>query len=208
MRDALKQARVSLKPGDILIVTSKAVSYAEGRLASADDFETLRRHESERIFGRGEMVMTLKNKMLIPNAGIDFSNAPAGQIILWPRDPFFSARRLRNAFKLKRLGVLIVDSGLRPLRRGTSGMAIGWAGFEGIEDLRGTKDLFGKKMKYSQVSVADNLAAAGELVMGSSNASIPFVIVRDVRVIFTNRKFSAKDYWMDSKKCLYGAHRL
>ncbi len=147
--------------------------------------------------------MTLKNKMFIPNAGIDFSNAPQGKIILWPRDPFASARRLRRAFGLKRLGVLIVDSGLRPLRRGTSGIAIGWAGFEGIEDLRGAHDLFGKKMKYSQVSVADNLAAAGELVMGSSNASIPFVIARGTKVKFTDRKFSAKDYWMNFKKCLY-----
>jgi len=187
-----------------LIVASKAVSYAEGRLAPAKDFEKLRKAEAERVLGRGPMAMTLKNKMFIPNAGIDFSNAPDGKIVLWPRDPFASARLLRSALRLKRFGVLIVDSGLRPLRRGTSGVAIGWAGFEGIKDLRGSEDLFGKKMKYSQVSLADNLASAGELVMGSSDASVPFVIARDVDVRFTTKKFSAKDYWMPAKKCLFG----
>ncbi|MFH0820326.1 MAG: coenzyme F420-0:L-glutamate ligase [Candidatus Peregrinibacteria bacterium] len=203
LKQILKRARLTFKEGDILIVASKAVSYAENRLVPAEDFEKLRKAEAEQIFGRGPMVMTLKNKMLIPNAGIDFSNVPKGKMILWPRDPFASARRLRLAFGLKRFGVLIVDSGLHPLRRGTSGVAIGWAGFEGVEDLRGTRDLFDKKMKYSQVSVADNLASAGELVMGSSDASVPFVIARGVKVKFTNRKFSARDYSINAKKCLY-----
>lgn len=189
-------------------MASKAVSCAENRLADEADFKKLRTREADRIFGRGPMVMTLKNKMLIPNAGIDFSNAPKGKIILWPRDPFKSARALRKIFGFRQLGVLIVDSGLRPLRRGTSGLAIGWAGFEGVEDLRGTRDLFGKKMKYSQVSVADNLAAAGELVMGSSDAGIPFVIARGARVKFTNRKFDLRDYWMPPRQCLYGSRIL
>ena len=207
VKSALKRAHLTLKPGDILAVASKAVSYAENRLANARDFEVLRRREASRVFGKGPMVMTLKNKMFIPNAGIDFSNAPEGKIILWPRDPFESARRLRKALELRRFGILIVDSALRPLRRGTTGVAIGWAGFEGVEDLRGTRDLFGKKMKYSQVSIADNLAAAAELVMGSSDASIPFVIARGVKVKFTNQKFSVQDYSMDVKKCLYhGCH--
>lgn len=210
MREALRRNRQRLKPGDILIVASKAVSYAEGRLADAADFKRLRAREATRIFAclpagraKGLMLMTLKNKMLIPNAGIDFSNVSEGQIVLWPRNPFASARRLRKAFGVKKFGVLIVDSGLRPLRRGTSGVAIGWAGFKGVEDLRGTRDLFGKKMKYSQVSLADNLASAGELVMGSSNASVPFVIARGAKMRFTSKKFGPQDYWMPAKRDLF-----
>lgn len=208
IKQALKYAKVALREKDILILASKAVSYAENRLALVRDFKQLRRQEAELVFGKGEMVMTLKNKMLIPNAGIDFSNALKGQIVLWPRDPFESARRLRRAFRLKQFGILIVDSGLRPLRRGTSGIAIGWAGFEGVDDLRGARDLFGKKMKYSQVSIADNLAAAAELVMGSSDASIPFVIARGASVKFTNKKLSPKDYAMSASECLYKLNLL
>lgn len=204
---ALGQNNLSLKEEDIVIITSKAVSYAEGRLVDTDHLSVLVRNESDRVFGEGEMVMTLKNKMLIPNAGIDKSNAPEGKAILWPKNPFQSARdlcqSLKHQFGLTRLGVLISDSNLHPLRRGTIGMAIGWAGFEGVQDERGNKDLFGKTLHYSQHAVADNLSSAAEPVMGNGDASIPFVLVRGSGVTFSDREFSAEDYFMDTNDCLY-----
>ncbi|MFH1012325.1 MAG: coenzyme F420-0:L-glutamate ligase [Candidatus Peregrinibacteria bacterium] len=192
-----------LQERDILIVASKVVSYAEGRLVPCESMEPLVRKEADKVYGKGEMLLTLKNKILIPNAGIDQSNAPMGQAILWPEDPFISARRLRAAFDLTEFGVLITDSTVRPLRRGVSGIAIGWAGFEGVQDKRGSVDLYGRKLKYTQLAVADQLASAAELLMGNTNESIPFVIARGADVVFTDQSFGPDDYWIDPSECLY-----
>lgn len=106
-------------------------------------------------------------------------------------------------YKLRKLGILLSDSHCQPLRLGTSGIAIGWDGFEGVEDIRGSKDLFGKKMKYTQIAVADCIASAANLLMGESDASIPFVIIRDLKVKWTDKKASAKDYFISPKECIY-----
>ncbi len=209
-QSALESASESIKEKDIVVIASKAVSYSEGRLVEAknkSEFAELIKKEADTVLDEGDMVITLKNKILIPNAGIDNSNTPEDQVILWPNDPFGSARDIRDELKykfgLKDIGVLISDSHCQPLRSGTTGIAIGWAGFYGVQDERGSKDLFGKEMTYTQIAVADDLASAANVMMGETDASVPFVIVRDAPVEFTEKKFSEDDYFISPKECIY-----
>lgn len=203
--DLLSFLESTFQEGDVLAIASKVVAYSEGRLVS--DEESLVEKEADKIFEGGEMTITLKNKILIPNAGIDHSNTPEGKAVLWPEDPFASARTLRKRLiekhNLQHFGVLITDSHCQPLRKGTVGMAIGWAGFEGVIDERGKDDLFGKPMHYTQMAVADGLASAANILMGETDAQIPFVIVRGVEAEFTDREFSSDDYYIPPEKCIY-----
>lgn len=210
IKKSLNRKKEKLKNGDILVIASKVVAYSQGRLVKIKnkaEFKKLIKKESDKVLSNSEMTITLKNKILIPNAGIDNSNTPKGEVVLWPTDPFDSARQIRSAllkeYKLKKFGIVISDSHCQPLRLGTTGIAIGWAGFEGVRDFRGAKDLFGKKMQYTQVAVADNLASASNLLMGETNASTPFIIVRELDVKWTNKKASEADYFIDPKECIY-----
>ena len=210
LEKSLKQKKERLKNGDILVIASKIVAYSQGRLVSVKndkDFKKIVRKEADKVLEEGEIVFTLKNRVLIPNAGIDNSNTPKHTVVLWPDKPFKAARellqKLKKLKKLQKLGILISDSHCQPLRLGTSGIAIGWAGFAGVQDVRGKKDLFGKKMKYTQIAIADNLASAANLLMGETNASIPFVIARGFKAGWTTKKASADEYFIHPKECLY-----
>lgn len=193
-----------------MVIASKVLAYSQGRLEpyeSEEDFRELIKRESDRVLEEGDMVLTMKNKVLIPNAGIDRSNVPEEQAVLWPVEPFESAEEIRKElmkeFDLKELGIVISDSHCQPLRMGTSGIAIGWAGFEGVHDERGSKDLFGREMVYTKVATADNLASAATLEMGETDASVPFVLIRDAKVTYTSEKASAEDYFIGPQECLY-----
>lgn len=210
IKKSLSRKKETLMDRDILIIASKALAYSQGRLvriANETEFKQLIKKEADKVLLDSEMTITLKNKILIPNAGIDKSNTPKGVAVLWPEDPFGNARQIRFAlmkeYKLKKLGIVISDSHCQPLRLGTSGIAIGWAGFEGVRDYRGTKDLFGKKMRYTQIAIADNIASASNLLMGETNASTPFVIVRGSDIKWTGKKASEKDYFIEPKECIY-----
>lgn len=216
LKVALNQKKESLKEGDILVIASKVVAYSQGLLRKTETPEKLRlliHEEADSVLAvgsigeEGEMVITLKNKVLIPNAGIDSSNTPEGEVVLWPKKPFETSRELllelKQLLKLNSLGIVISDSHCQPLRMGTSGIAIGWAGFEGVQDERGKKDLFGKKMTYTKIAVADNLASAANLLMGETDASIPFVIVRDLDVQFSDKQYCEEDYFIRPDECIY-----
>lgn len=201
---------MKLESRDILVIASKVLAYSQGRLRPAptdEAFRELIRLEADRVLEEGDMVLTMKNKVLIPNAGIDRSNVPEGQAVLWPDKPFESAREIRRElmekFGLAELGIVISDSHCQPLRMGTSGIAIGWAGIEGVKDERGSKDLYGRPMKYTKIAVADNLASTANLEMGETDASVPFVIVRDAKVTYTSEKASAEDYFISPNECIY-----
>lgn len=207
---ALSEARVHLSEGDILVVASKIVAYSQGLLKpvqSTEEFKELIRAEADEVLDEGEMVLTLKNKVLIPNAGIDNSNTPEGEVVLWPSKPFEAARELHSQlmaeFSLSQLGIVISDSHCQPLRMGTSGIAIGWAGFEGVQDERGKKDLFEREMVYTKMAVADNLSSAANLLMGETNASTPLVLVRGFEASFTERKQSELDSFVEPSECIY-----
>lgn len=170
----------------ILAVTSKVVSLAENRLVDKSTITKGRLIEQEADHNLGEVgygcFLTIKHGLFIPSAGIDESNSENDQYILYPEDPFRSARNLWEGltkhWKLKQLGILMTDSHTTPLRRGVTGIALAHWGFKGLKDIVGTPDLFGRKMKMTTVNVADALASAATLLMGEASESRPLAILK------------------------------
>jgi len=151
-------------------------------------------------------LLTIRDGMIAPNAGIDKSNAPKGTVILYPRGPFKTAQLIRSKFLRAlgiKVGVVISDSRLMPTRIGTTGVAIGVSGLEPVEDLRGKRDLFGNKLQVTIKATADALSTTGVFVMGESNEGIPVVIIRGASVKFTERKLSSNDMAVDSRIDIY-----
>jgi coenzyme F420-0:L-glutamate ligase/coenzyme F420-1:gamma-L-glutamate ligase len=172
-----------LEDGDVLVVTQKIVSKAEGRLVAIDPENPLS-HKAVRILRRrGELVITeTKHGFVCANSGVDLSNVQRGEAALLPVDSDRSARRLRDGLRAKlgvSVGVIVSDTFGRAWRKGLTDVAIGVAGIAGVVDLRGTEDALGRVMQVTEVAVADELAAAAELVMGKSTG-IPVAIVRGV----------------------------
>ncbi|MBU6323600.1 coenzyme F420-0:L-glutamate ligase [Patescibacteria group bacterium] len=182
-----------LPEGAVLAVTSKIVALGEGRTAPFGDEASkarLIRSESEWLTRTKYVWLTLSGGLLTANAGVDESNAD-GKLILLPKDSFAAAAKLRRALMkkhgVKKLGVVITDSRTTPLRAGTTGVALGYAGFKGLKDYRGTKDLFGRAFHFSKVSVADSLASAAALAMGEGAERQPLALITDAPVEFTER---------------------
>lgn len=158
--------------GSVLVITSKVVALAEGRTARASTNAkkaALIKSESTSTIKTKWVWLTIKDGLVMPNAGVDESNAN-GKIILLPADSFKAAtvirRTLMKRFKLKELGVLITDSRVLPLRAGVTGVALGYAGFKGLRDYRGKKDIFDRPLRMTQTNVADGLAASAVFLMG------------------------------------------
>jgi coenzyme F420-0:L-glutamate ligase/coenzyme F420-1:gamma-L-glutamate ligase len=180
-------AHAELADYDVLVVTQKAVSKAEGRLVAIDGPAAKRRlvaSESRRVLReRRELVISeTSHGFVCANAGIDLSNVTEGWASLLPVDPDRSARHIRDALRARgkvETAVIISDTFGRPWRRGVTDVAIGCAGIAAVADLRGTLDAMGRPLTATVVCVADELAAAAELVKGKS-AGIPAVIVRGV----------------------------
>lgn len=172
---------------DCVVVTQKIVSKAEGRLVPVDpDDRDARRalveQESVRVLRRrGELIISeTRHGFVCANAGIDLSNVDAGWAALLPVDPDRSARRIRDALRATRdvdVAVVISDTFGRPWRQGLTDVAIGVAGLAAVVDLRGTDDARGRELQVTEVAVADEVAAAAELVMGKS-AAVPVAVVR------------------------------
>lgn len=179
-----------IRERSILVVTSKIAALSEGRTAPREKKEELVAKESQRVFKAGRGNITLKDGILMWNAGIDSSNAD-GNIVLLPRDSFKTARRLELALKkhyrVEELGILITDSRLMPLRVGVVGIALGYAGFKGIRDYRGTADLFGEPYAVTRSDVADSLATAAVLTMGEGDERRPLALITDAPVEFCAR---------------------
>jgi coenzyme F420-0:L-glutamate ligase/coenzyme F420-1:gamma-L-glutamate ligase len=178
-----------LRDGDVLVVTQKIVSKAEGRLVPLDHADpeakvALVERESVRILRRrGDLVITeTRHGFVCANAGIDLSNVADGTAALLPEDPDLSARRLRAALGHALgvdVGVIVSDTFGRTWRRGVVDVAIGCAGVAAVVDLKGTLDAGGRELVATEVCVADEIAAAAELVMGKDRG-IPVAIVRGV----------------------------
>ena len=175
--------------GDVLVVTQKVVSKVEDRLVPIDPTDPLAHKplvlsEAVRVLRRrGDLVMTeTRHGFVCANSGIDLSNVERGYAALLPVDPDRSARHIRDAIRARtgvRVGVIISDTFGRPWRRGVTDVAIGTAGVAAVVDLRGTTDALGRELAVTEVCVADELAAAAELVMGKDRA-VPVAIVRGV----------------------------
>jgi coenzyme F420-0:L-glutamate ligase/coenzyme F420-1:gamma-L-glutamate ligase len=178
-----------LADGDVLVVTQKIVSKAEGRLVAVDPDDP-RSHkgvveaEAVRVLRRrGDLVITeTRHGFVCANSGVDLSNVQRGEAALLPLDSDRSARRIRDVVRARlgvAVGVIISDTFGRTWRRGLTDVAIGVAGVAGVVDLRGEADALGRVMQVTEVAVADELASAAELVMGKSSG-IPVAVVRGV----------------------------
>jgi len=189
LADLIVDATDEIHDGDVLVVTQKVVSKAEGRLIAVDPDDPLSHKaaveaESVRVLRRrGELIMTeTRHGFVCANAGVDLSNVARGQAALLPLDPDRSARRIRDGLRARlgvEVGVVVSDTFGRPWRRGVTDVAIGIAGVAGVVDLRGTEDALGRTLMVTEVCVADEIAGAAELVMGKS-AGVPVAIVRGV----------------------------
>ena len=178
-----------LLDNDVLVVTQKIVSKAEGRLVEIDpddplSHKVLVEEEAVRIVRRrGDLIITeTKHGFVCANSGIDLSNVERGQAALLPLDSDRSARRIRDIVRAKMgvtVGVIISDTFGRPWRKGLTDVAIGVAGIAGVVDLRGTEDALGRVMQVTEVAVADELACTAELVMGKSTG-VPVAVIRGV----------------------------
>ncbi len=172
----------SLEAGDVVVVTSKIVSKAEGRQVAAADREDAITSQTVRVVAQRGATRIVENPqgLVMAAAGVDASNAPDGVVLLLPEDPDASAlviaRVLRERTGLG-IGVIVSDTFGRPWRDGQVDAAIGAAGIHVIEDLRGTLDANGRELQVSAPAVADEIAAAAELVKGKS-AGVPVAIVR------------------------------
>lgn len=201
---ALRAAGAIPAAGDVVAVAQKIVSKAEGRIVRLETVTprpeavdiAARANKDPRVVelilqesravvrvSPGVIITEHNTGVTLANAGIDRSNLPGSDdaALLLPLDPDASAAalraRLEHAFGV-RLGVIVTDSIGRPWRLGTVGTAIGCAGVVALNDLRGTRDLFGRELQVSEVAVADSLAAAAVLVMGEAAEGTPLVLIR------------------------------
>ena len=188
LADAIAGA-VSLEAGDVVVVTQKVVSKVEGRMVQVDPSDPLSHKalveaEAVRIVRRrGDLIITeTSHGFVCANSGVDLSNVEEGWAALLPLDPDRSARRIRDGLRARTglsLGVIVSDTFGRAWRRGVTDCAIGVAGVAAIVDLRGTRDALGRELQVTEVCVADEIAAAAELVMGKARA-VPAAVVRGV----------------------------
>jgi coenzyme F420-0:L-glutamate ligase / coenzyme F420-1:gamma-L-glutamate ligase len=201
---ALRRAELPIATGDIVAVTQKIVSKAEGRLRRLDEVQPGERaralaretnkdprvielllQESREILRAQREVIIAEHRtgLILANAGIDRSNLGAGDdvVLLLPKDPDASAARIRGGLQAEfgfAPGVIITDSVGRPWRLGTVGLAIGSAGVPVVRDLRGVVDLYGRALQVSETAPADSLAAAAVLLMGEASEGTPAVLIR------------------------------
>jgi coenzyme F420-0:L-glutamate ligase / coenzyme F420-1:gamma-L-glutamate ligase len=178
--------RGALHHGDILVISSKIVSKAEGRIVQADDREQAITDETVRLVATrtfpGGVTRIVENHLGIVGAaaGVDASNTPAGTVLLLPLDPDASAARIRTTLQDRfevAIGVVISDTLGRPWREGQTDVAIGGSGVILLDDLRGTTDTQGRVLDVTAPAVGDELASAADLVKRKS-AGLPVAIVR------------------------------
>jgi len=223
--EALNRQKLSINDGDLLAIASKVVATAEGhfkklnsvrpsekakKLAEEYDLEPrfveVVLHESDMVYGGiSGVLLTLKNDVFTANAGVDHKNVPKGYVALWPKNPQESAEKIRRQiFKRtrKKVGVLIVDSMVSPRRMGTTGVALGIAGFEPVRDYRRGKDLYGNSISITRHAIADDMASAAHLLMGESTEQTPIVLVKNAPLKLCE-KVDPKTTMIPTEQCLF-----
>jgi putative folate metabolism gamma-glutamate ligase len=187
-----------LKEKDIVVITSKIISITQGRIIKNDGKITkldLVKKEADLImperYVRFGVHLTIKDNILIGSSGIDESNGD-GYFILWPKDIKKTTEDiwvyLRKKHQLKRLGIIITDSHSSPFRRGTRGFGMSWCGFKPLRSYVGKPDIFGRLLKFEQLSIVDSVAASAVLVMGEGNEQTPIAVINGTSAVeFVNR---------------------
>jgi F420-0:gamma-glutamyl ligase len=190
LEDLLKESLLPKLPEkSVIVISSKIVALCENRVVPFDQArrDELIAREAEYFidpdFSPYGHHFTINDGTLVGSAGIDLSNAD-NNWVLWPRDSFLSASKiqkfLREYFKIKDLGVLIIDSVSSPLRRGTKGEMIAWSGFEVVKDYVGGKDLFGREFEMEMSGIGTSLAVAANVVMGEGIEQTPLALITDI----------------------------
>lgn len=199
----------------LVVITSKVVAVSQGRVrqyASDADFEQIIRDEADEVFGNSNtrgFLLTRKDGLFMPNAGIDKSNAESGTAILLPAraqeyaDVF--CEQLRKRFSISNVGVVLADSRVVPFRLGISGIAIAWSGFVGISDERGKTDIFGHKLQVSQIAVADNFASLAQVFFGQAAEQTPFVLFENAPVQFSVAQQDHQSACIDPRDDLFSS---
>jgi len=203
LKEAILASNLSLKDGDIVAISSKVVSIGEGACVRMDsiDKKALIAQEADWhrlvLRARHKHLFTIARGALVGAAGIDESNGNE-HYVLYPEDPFASAKRLRSwlckEYGVKKLAVIITDSKSDFLRRGATGFALAWDGIDPLRDYRGTADLFGRVIRFEMANLIDSLAAAANLHMGETTERTPLVVIRDApNIVFKNRSTKVAD---------------
>ncbi|KXA91360.1 hypothetical protein AKJ57_01575 [candidate division MSBL1 archaeon SCGC-AAA259A05] len=221
---SIEEKGEKLKENDVLIIASSVVSTANGRIQKIADVEPSKQakklaeksglpekfveiivQEADDILSPSEKcILTLKDEMLRINAGVDRTNVPAGNALLIPEEPEKKAAELREKLEeksRKKLGVVIADSHVQPLRLGTTGQALGSNGIKESLDFRNRKDLYGRKLQITFRGIGDQIAAAAQLIMGEADESIPVVILRGAKAAFSDKP--EKSLKVAMKDCVY-----
>jgi coenzyme F420-0:L-glutamate ligase/coenzyme F420-1:gamma-L-glutamate ligase len=185
----ISDATDDLRDGDIVVVTSKVVSKAEGRVVRADRERAIDSEAVRVVARRGQTrIVETRHGLVLAAAGVDSSNTAPGTVVLLPEDPDGSARRLRKALAERRgvrVGVVVTDTMGRPWRTGQTDAAIGAAGLAPLRDHRGEPDTFGNQLEVTIAAVGDEIAAAADLVKGKTT-QVPVAIVRGLAELVTD----------------------
>lgn len=222
--ETFKQYKLSPEDGDILAIALKVVSISKkafiekGGKPSEKAVTLSKKYKLEPsimeeilsqkpiiLGGADGVVATIYNGVIVGNMGIDRKNAHGKLATRWPRDIENEAHRLRRELRKylnKDLGVVIVDSRVEPLRRGTRGFAVSISGFEAIRSYIGEKDLNGREIRYTVQNIADEIASIAHLYMGEGAEKTPFVYIKDPPTKQSN-KASIDDLKIPLEKCIY-----
>jgi putative folate metabolism gamma-glutamate ligase len=182
--------------GDVIAITSKIISLAQNRLIPQDqiDKNALILKEADKVLDTDQntygVKITIKDDILIASAGIDASNAN-GYYILYPQNIRDTTKKLwhdiANKKDIKDFGILVTDSHTSPLRRGITGFALSWYGFDPIHDYKGAPDIDKKPLEYSELNIVDSLAASAVLNMGEADEQCPIAIIKNIpKIKFLN----------------------
>ncbi|MHA2390862.1 MAG: coenzyme F420-0:L-glutamate ligase [Promethearchaeota archaeon] len=222
----IKNRGESLKEGDIIVIAEKVIATSQGRVVALSDVkkvsdeakklaneydmderfvELILREASMILGGMTNVILAKVNDFLIANAGIDQSNAGPNNVVLLPKNlnevVWKYWRDLREEFNINNLGVIISDSRVQPLRKGTIGIAIATAGFEPVEDLRGRPDLYDRPMQITMRAIADDLTSAAQFLLNEADQQTPVVIIRGSNVDFTDNPQLTPE--ITPEECLY-----
>lgn len=220
---SMKNQKIKIENGDILIISSKVVALSQGRMVNFEKIKVSKKakelakkynleegfcelvlREADKILGGVyRAILTLKNNILIANAGIDHSNAPPKHAILLPKNLQRTAKEVRKEIEKrtkKKIGMIICDSRCQPLRLGSVGIALSTSGILLVEDVRGKKDIFGNEMLITRKANADNLCCASLVLMGETDERIPAVLVKNSGIKLSDKKSKS---FISPKDCLF-----
>ncbi|MDD4898515.1 MAG: coenzyme F420-0:L-glutamate ligase [Methanocellales archaeon] len=224
MLNVLKREKLHLEDGDVIVIAESAVATSQGRIKKLDHVnpsedamriakkydlnprivEIVLQEANEVYGGSRGVLLTKKDGLFAVNAGVDSSNAPEDCVVLLPKDPQETADRIRKDVEKKagkRIGIVIGDSRVIPLKRGVIGVALATAGIEPVEDCRGREDIFGKKLKVTFRAIADDMVSAAQILMGEADEQSPMVLIRGAPIKFTEEP--QQEMCLPPEECIY-----